>query len=124
MAENSPWIAVVDDDPSVLKGLSRLLRVHGFNAKTYGSAKEFLATLSGGLPQCLILDLQMPEMGGLELLQQLTSTGIQIPTIIITAHGDIEVRDRCEDAGVIAFLTKPLQEAPLFAAIDDAARIV
>jgi FixJ family two-component response regulator len=120
MAEESPWIAIVDDDPSVLKGLSRLLRVHGFKAKTYGSAKEFLATLPGGLPQCLILDLQMPEMGGLELLQQLTSTGIQIPTIIITAHGDIAVRNRCERAGVIVFLTKPLQEAPLFAAIDEA----
>ena len=123
MAADAPWIAVVDDDPAVLKGLSRLLRVRGFHAKTYTSAKEFLAILPDGLPQCLILDLQMPEMGGLELLQQLTRTGIHIPTIIITAYGDGAVRKRCKDAGAIAFLTKPLQEAPLFAAIDDASRI-
>jgi FixJ family two-component response regulator len=124
MTEASRWIAIVDDDPSVLKALTRLLRGRAFHAKAYRSAQEFLATLPDGLPECLIVDLQMPEMTGLELHQHLTRRGIQIPTIIITAHGDIGVRERCESAGAIAFLSKPLQDTSLFAAIDDASTIV
>jgi len=122
MAEASRWIAIVDDDPSVLRALRRSLRVRGFQTKTFGSAKEFLASLSEGLPECLILDLQMPEMTGLELHHHLTRRGIQIPTIIITAHGDSRIRERPEFAGVIGFLSKPLRNASLFAAIDDARR--
>ena len=120
MAEASRWIAIVDDDPSVLKAVTRLLRAREFRVKTYASAQEFLAALPEGLPECLILDLQMPGVSGLELLQHLTCKGIQIPTIIITAHDDIGVRQRCESAGAIAFLSKPLQDTALFAAIDDA----
>ena len=123
MAEACPWIAIVDDDPFVLKGLTRLLRARSLHAKTYGSAQEFLAGLPGGLPDCLILDLQMPEMGGLELLQHLTRHAIQIPTIVITAHGDFGVRERCESAGAFAFLLKPVQDTSLFAAIDAASKI-
>ena len=96
MAEASPWIAIVDDDPSVLKALTRLLRTRALHARTYGSAQEFLAALPDGLPECLIVDLQMPEMSGVELLQHLTRNDIQIPTIVITAHGDVGVRERCE----------------------------
>ena len=117
------WIAIVDDDPSVLKALRRTLRVRAFQAKTYESAQEFLATLPDGLPECLIVDLQMPGMTGLELHHHLTRSGIQIPTIVITAHGDIRVRERFEAAGVVAFLSKPLRNASLFSAIDDASRI-
>ena len=123
MAEACPWIAIVDDDPFVLKGLTRLLRARSLHAKTYGSAQEFLAGLPAGLPECLILDLQMPEMSGLELLQHLTRQGIQIPTIVITARGDFGVRERCESAGAIAFLLKPVQDISLFAAIDAASKI-
>jgi FixJ family two-component response regulator len=122
MAEGARWIAIVDDDPSVLKALTRLLRARALHARTYPSALEFLAALPDGLPDCLILDLQMPEMSGLELLQQLTRMGIRVPTIIITAHGDSGVRERCQSAGAVAFLTKPLQDTSLFAAIDDASR--
>jgi FixJ family two-component response regulator len=118
MAEASPWIAIVDDDPSVLKALNRLLRTRAFDARTYESAQEFLAALPYGPPECLIVDLQMPEMSGLELLQHLRSRDIQVPTIVITAHGDIGVRERCESAGAVAFLLKPLQDTALFAAID------
>jgi FixJ family two-component response regulator len=117
MAELSPWIAVVDDDPAVLKALSRLLRSHAFRARTYGSGQEFLAALPAGLPDCLIIDLQMPEMNGLELQQHLVSNGIKIPTILITAHFDVALRDQ---AGLIASLRKPLQEKALFDAIDKA----
>ena len=117
MAELSPWIAVVDDDPAVLKALSRLLRSHAFRARTYGSGQEFLAALPADLPDCLIVDLQMPEMNGLELQQHLVSNGIEIPTILITAHGDVALRDQ---AGLVASLRKPLQEKALFDAIDKA----
>lgn len=120
MAEASHWIAIVDDDPSVLKALRRSLRVRSMQTKTYGSAQEFLTSLPDGLPECLILDLQMPDMTGLELLAHLKRRDIQIPTIIITAHGDTGARERCEAAGAIAFLSKPLGNASLFAALDAA----
>jgi FixJ family two-component response regulator len=118
MAETSPWIAIVDDDLSVLKALSRLLRTRAFDVRTYGSAQEFLAALPCGPPECLIVDLQMPEMSGLELLQDLRSRDIQVPAIVITAHGDIGLRQRCKSAGAIAFLLKPLQDTALFTALD------
>jgi len=123
MGEASPWIAIVDDDLSVLKALARLLRTRSLHAKTFRSAQEFLGALPVGLPECLILDLQMPEMSGLELLHDLTHRRVQIPIIIISAQGDIGVRERCESAGAIAFLLKPIQDTSLFAAIDDASRI-
>jgi len=69
------------------------------------------------VPQCLVLDLQMPNMGGLELQQHLVRSGVHLPTIIITAHDDPGVRERCEAAGDMTFLLKPLQDASLFAAI-------
>jgi FixJ family two-component response regulator len=122
MAKTSPRIAVVDDDPSVLKALSRLLRARAFDARTFASAREFLAALPDGQPECLIVDLQMPDMSGLELLQHLARSGARIPTIIITAHGDMGLRERCESAGAAAFLLKPLQDTALFAAIDVARR--
>ena len=110
----------MDDDPSVLKALRRSLRIRGFDAKTHGSAQDFLASLPDGLPECLIVDIQMPEMTGLELHHYLTRRDIRIPTIIITAHDDPIVRERAESAGVIAVLSKPLQRVSLFAAIDAA----
>ena len=123
MAEASLQIAIVDDDLSVLKALTRLLRTRSLHAKTYRSGREFLTALSDDVPECLILDLQMPEMNGLELLQHLMHRGIQIPTIIITAHGDVGMREHCESAGAVAFLLKPVQDTSLFAAIDGVSRI-
>jgi FixJ family two-component response regulator len=117
MVEDSPWIAIVDDDPAVLKALSRLLRSHAFHARTYPSGQDFLAALPGGLPECLIVDLQMPGMNGLELQQHLLRDGIKIPTILITAHDDAALRDH---GGLVASLRKPLQEQALFEAIDRA----
>ena len=117
MAEASTSIAIVDDDPAVLKALSRLLRSHAFRARTYGSGQEILAALPADLPDCLIVDLQMPEMNGLELQQHLVSNGIEIPTILITAHGDVALRDH---SGLVASLRKPLQQQALFEAIDRA----
>jgi FixJ family two-component response regulator len=116
----APWIAIVDDDPSVLKGLARLLKARGFDARTYTSAREFLGVLHEGLPECLIVDLQMPDMTGLELQRHLTRIGLRIPTIVITAHNEAGARERCEIAGAAAFLSKPLQDTLLLAAIESA----
>jgi FixJ family two-component response regulator len=118
MAEASPRIAVVDDDPAVLKALSRLLRARSFRTRTYGSGREFIAALQTDIPECLIVDLQMPDMNGVELQQHLVSNGINIPTILITAHGDAVLLS--DDGGFIARLRKPLQENTLFDAIDKA----
>jgi FixJ family two-component response regulator len=120
MPEASPWIAIVDDDPSVLKALRRTLRVRAFQPKTFSSAQDFLDSLPDGLPQCLIVDLQMPGMTGLELHRHLTCSGIRIPTIIITAHSDNRVRERPESGGLVAILLKPIENASLFNAIDAA----
>lgn len=116
------WIAIVDDDPSVLKALARLLRTRELHTRTFTSAREFLAALPDGRPECLIVDLQMPEMNGLELQHHLIFSGIRIPTIVITAHNEPGVRERCLSAGAFAFLAKPLQDTPLLAAIGGAQR--
>ena len=120
MAETPPWIAVVDDDRAVLRALSRLLRTRAFRVQTFESGQDFLAALPHSVPECLIVDLQMPGMSGLELQQHLARNGILIPTIMITAHGEAALRGRHEEAGLVAFLLKPLQENSLFAAINKA----
>jgi len=120
MAETPPWIAVVDDDPAVLRALSRLLRTRSFRVKTYESGQEFLAALPEGPPQCLIVDFQMPEMNGLELQQHLISNGIAIPTILITAHGDATIDSPPAGNTFVARLRKPLHDEALFSAIDRA----
>jgi FixJ family two-component response regulator len=123
MAQPSPWIAIVDDDPSVLKALARLLRTRAVDARTYASAQDFIASLPDGatdeLPECLIVDLQMPEMNGLELQRYLNRAGIRIPTIVITAHRENDMRKLCEAAGAETYLLKPLQDTSLLAAIND-----
>lgn len=118
MAEAFPRIAVVDDDPAVLKALSRLLRSRSFSPGTYESGRDFLAALQTDVPDCLIVDLQMPDMNGLELQQHLVSNGIIIPTILITAHSEAVLHS--DDGGFLARLRKPLQEETLFEAIDKA----
>jgi FixJ family two-component response regulator len=123
MAEALNWIAIIDDDPAVLAGLTRLLRAHTFHTRTYGSAHEFLGALPREIPDCLIIDLKMPGMSGLELHQRLRQMGIHIPTIVMTAQGDAEMRSRCEQAGTVAFLAKPLQDTSLFAALEVAGKV-
>ena len=113
----------MDDDPSVLKALARLLKARGIEVRTYGSARDFLTSLPDGRPECLVVDLQMPEMTGLELQRHLIRTGIRIPTIVITAHNEGEMRELCKSMGASDFLSKPLQDTSLLAAIDKAKRI-
>jgi FixJ family two-component response regulator len=117
MAEASPWIAIIDDDPAVLKALSRLLRSRAFRTQTYRSGEEFLAALPAGLPLCLIVDLQMPKMNGMELQHHLISKGIRVPSILITAHADAVMPEASDERAFVASLRKPLQEEALFLAI-------
>jgi len=122
MTQASPWIAIVDDDPSVLRALARLLKTRALKTRVYASARDFLTALPDGLPECLIVDLQMPGMTGLELQLHLNRSGIQIPTIVITAHNEADMRELCKSAGAANYLLKPLQDTSLFAAIDDVRR--
>lgn len=115
--QDSSWIAIVDDDPSVLRSLRRTLRVRGYDTGTFSSAREFLAALTESLPACLILDVQMPGMTGVELHHQLLKAGIHIPTIVITAYGDLRARDVFGAANIISILSKPLRNTVLFEAI-------
>ena len=113
-------VAIIDDDPAVLKALARLLRTRSLAVATFQSGRQFLTSLPEPLPDCLILDLQMPGMTGLEIQQDLVRKGIRIPTIIITAHDEAGIRERCKSAGAIAYLAKPVPQAALFAAIEAA----
>jgi FixJ family two-component response regulator len=115
-------IAVVDDDSSVRKALARLLEANSFDTETYGSAQEFLDSLKQKKPACLVLDLHMPDFGGLELQHHLRRNGIKIPTVIITAHNEIGLRERCSSAGAAAFLVKPLTDKILIESINTATK--
>jgi FixJ family two-component response regulator len=120
MTPRSIRVAVVDDDPSVRKALRRVLSVANFEAETFASARDFLAAVDLPTFNCLVIDLQMPEVSGLELLDRLHEAGITIPSILITAHSDCGNRERCESAGAAAFLLKPLGEDTLVRAINAA----
>jgi FixJ family two-component response regulator len=120
VAEKSPWIAIVDDDPAVLRALSRLLRSRDYRVSTYGSGQEFVAALPTGFPECLIVDLQMPGMSGLELHQHLISNDTAIPTILITAHADAAILSHPAGDTFVARLRKPLHDEALFTAINKA----
>jgi FixJ family two-component response regulator len=120
VAKTSPSIAIVDDDPAVLRALSRLLRSRSFRVTTYISGQEFLAALPGGLPDCLIVDFQMPDMNGLELEEHLISNCIAVPTILITAHADAAILSQPAEDPFVARLRKPLHDEALFSAINRA----
>src|SRR5262249_6814261 len=118
MTKISGSVAIVDDDPGVLKALARLLSARSFVTRTYLSGPQFLVSLPDGVPDYLIVDLQMPEMNALELQHDLARRGIKIPTIIITAHDEAGMQERCMSAGAIAYLSKPVHGTTLLAAID------
>ena len=112
-----PLVAVVDDEESIRKSLRRLFMAVDLDAVVYGSGQEFLDSLRARQPDCLVLDLQMPGLTGLEVQRALTGAGVRFPTIIITAHDEPETRARCLAAGVAAYLCKPLHDEMLLDAI-------
>ena len=121
MSEN-PLIAVVDDDASMRGALRRLLRSVGYRAIVFASAEEFLQASQLQATACVIVDVRMPGMSGLELQQHLATVQCPVPLIFITAHGDEEARVRALRAGAVDFLYKPFSEAVLLGAIQSALR--
>jgi FixJ family two-component response regulator len=113
-------IAVVDDDNSVRKALRRLLRSADLDTDAYGSANEFLTSLQTAVPDCVVLDLQMPEMSGLELQQRLRDSSISLPVVILTGQDEPGMHTRCLDAGASAYLCKPIDGKALVEAISRA----
>ena len=119
----TPLISVVDDDHSVRESLARLIRSVGFGAQVFGSAEEFLSADQARQADCLILDVRMPGMNGLELHRELSASDCDLPVIFITVHGsDEEARGRALGAGAVDYLLKPLEEEQVLKAIDAALR--
>jgi FixJ family two-component response regulator len=117
----TPLISVVDDDHSVRESLARLIRSLGLGVQVFGSAEEFLEANLSREPDCLILDIRMPGMNGLELHRHLSAAGRDLPVVFITAHGsDAEVRARAIGAGAVDYLLKPLKEEEVLKALDTA----
>ncbi len=117
MSDRGAPIYLVDDDVSVRESVGGLLRSAGFRAKTFASAHECLAGLQAEVPSCLVLDVQLPGLSGLDLQQQLAQADVQLPIIFLTGHGDIPMTVRALKAGALEFLTKPCDGEDLLNAI-------
>ena len=113
-------VYVVDDDAALRDSMSSLFRSVGLRAEAFGSAEEFLSASRREIPSCLVLDVRLPGMTGLELQGELGRAGIGIPIVFVTGHGDIPMVSRAMKAGAVEFLTKPFQEQELLAAIRQA----
>ena len=117
MSKTTPQISVVDDDESVREAIRGLMRSLGYTAQAFRSAEEFLTSRQVPHTSCLIADVQMPGMTGLELHRHLVALGKTIPTILITAYPDDIVRERALGDGVVGYLSKPFDENDLLACI-------
>jgi FixJ family two-component response regulator len=113
-------VFVVDDDPSFRRSVERLLRMAGREVQSFASAEEFLRTSQPDVPSCLVTDVRMPELNGLELQNELVRVGWQIPIIFITGHGDVPTSVRAMKAGATEFLTKPFCEQEFLQAVNSA----
>ena len=113
-------ICITDDDVAFADSLSAVLQVKGYRTRTYGSALEFLESYERVAPTCLLLDVRMPGMSGLELLDRLNADGSLLPVILLTGHGDISMAVKAMQAGAADFIEKPVDKNVLFDAIDRA----
>lgn len=123
MKGSSLVVAVVDDDADVLRALQRLLRTEGFSVLVYGSGREFMRAVDGAAPDCLVLDLHMPEMTGFEVLdalKTLQAPGGHLPVVVLTGHDTPVGRNRALAGGADAYLCKPTDADVLIRAIHDA----
>jgi FixJ family two-component response regulator len=118
--QNGQMVSIVDDDASLRRSLRNLLMSAGLGVETFESAEVFLESGSLDKTGCLVLDLRMPGMGGLGLLRRLAESGARIPVIILTAHGDDDMRQRSLQAGATVFLEKPVRGPALLQAIRSA----
>jgi FixJ family two-component response regulator len=113
-------VAIVDDDLSIREGVGSLLRSAGWSVEIFASAEEFLARPRGNAPSCVLLDLQLPDLSGLDLQKWMIEAKLDIPIVFITGHGNIPASVQAMKAGAIEFLTKPFDEQQLFNAIAEA----
>ncbi|MGA2811974.1 MAG: response regulator transcription factor [Candidatus Acidiferrum sp.] len=120
MKETEPVVFVIDDDKAVREGLQSLIRSVGLRVETFASAQDFLIAKRPDAPACLILDVRMPGLNGLDLQRKLSEAGTQIPTIFITGHGDIPMSVRAMKEGAQEFLTKPVRGQDLLDAVEKA----
>lgn len=120
MADATPMVFVVDDDHMVRVSLQRLIRSEGFSVATFDSAKEFLQNALPNCPACLVLDVKLPDLNGLDLQHELAAADINIPIVFITGHGDIPMSVKAMKAGAVGFLTKPFSEQDLLNSINEA----
>lgn len=117
LAASAPVVFVVDDDASVREALKDLFRSVGLTVETFGSAAEFLQSKPPGTSGCLVVDVRLPGLSGLDFQSELAKAGIRMPIIFITGHGDIPMSVRAMKAGAVEFLTKPFREQDMLDAI-------
>ena len=117
MRDTGALVYVVDDDASAREGVAGLIRSAGLMAKTFASGEEFLAAPRPRMPSCLVLDVNLPGLNGLELQRELAKSGVQVPIIFLTGHGDIPMTVRALKAGAANFLTKPFDDEELLNAV-------
>jgi len=113
-------VSIVDDDASLRRSVRNLLLSVGFRVETFASAEEFLRSAQRDNTGCLVLDLRMTGMNGLDLLRHVAATGSRVPVVILTAHGEEEARQQALEAGAVAFLRKPFQGDALLDAVQTA----
>ena len=123
MAPARPLVAVVDDEESVRRALARMLGASQFDVDVFASGEEFLDSLRTRLPDCLILDYQMPGLTGRDVQRQLALAQTQVPIIVVTAHDEPALREQCLADGAVAYVAKPLQREHLVGLIHDAIRL-
>ncbi len=117
MLNDAPLLAVVDDDADVRVALTRLVSSAGFAVETYASGAEFLRSIEDHEPDCVVLDLQMPEMSGFEVQGALSKDHAAVPVVVITGHDTPESRARALDLGAKSYLRKPVDDEALLGAI-------
>ena len=122
METQAPLIAIVDDEVSICRALMRLLRVANYRAESFNSPILFLESLAEHVPDCVVLDLQMPAMTGVELQEHLLRLADPPPVIIITAHDEPKTRERCLALGAVRYLRKPIEGDVLMGSIAEAMR--
>jgi len=110
-------VFVIDDDASIREAISRLLHAIGLTVRTFGSAREFLQHRLPDIPACLVLDVRLPGLSGLDLQREMVERGIHVPVIFITGHGDIPMSVQAMKAGAVEFLTKPFRDQDLLDAV-------
>jgi two-component system response regulator FixJ len=120
MSDDARTVHIVDDEEAIRQSIGFMLRKAGYHVETYASGMQFLKAASGETPGCVLLDVRMPEIDGLEVQARLAGSGIMLPVIMLTGHGDVTLAVRAVKAGAIDFLEKPFERTALLAAIEEA----